>query len=590
MKYAWILWALAGLAWTQPATSEDQPIDPDLAFRVEAGIARPGVIEVRWKVAEGYYLYRKKLQIKLSPASCVLEGPELPAGKLKDDEYFGRMEVYREDFAARLRYSGCEPSDIGVTYQGCGDIGVCFPPVTRKLTLGVAANAPGGSPANAVPTSAGDVLAVGADASEGEIEHLLQGGSPALILISFFGFGLALSLTPCVFPMIPILSGIIVKQGGTISRFRAALLSGTYVLGMALTYSLAGVAAGLSGTMISGALQNPWVLGGFAALFVALALSMFGSFELQLPAGLQNRLSAASGNRGGSLGGIALMGALSALIVGPCIAPPLAGALLYIAKTGDARLGGIALFTMALGMGVPLMLVGIFSREILPKAGGWMNAVTKGFGVALLATALWIVSPVLPAWALMLCGAALLIMTAMFLHALDPLPPNANGWLRAWKGVGVVFLVVGGSLLIGLLGGSRDILQPLSHFQQASAAENEHSRFERIASVEELEARIGVAGRPVMLDFYADWCVSCKEMERETFAAPAVEKRMSGFTLLQADVTANSAAHKELLKRFNLFGPPAIIMFDENGRELRDKRVVGFMPADKFRNVLDSIQ
>jgi thiol:disulfide interchange protein DsbD len=236
------------------------------------------------------------------------------------------------------------------------------------------------------------------------------------------------------------------------------------------------------------------------------------------------------------------------------------------------------------------MLVGIFSREILPKAGGWMNAVTKGFGVALLATALWIVSPVLPAWALMLCGAALLIMTAMFLHALDPLPPNANGWLRAWKGVGVVFLVVGGSLLIGLLGGSRDILQPLSHFQQASAAENEHSRFERIASVEELEARIGVAGRPVMLDFYADWCVSCKEMERETFAAPAVEKRMSGFTLLQADVTANSAAHKELLKRFNLFGPPAIIMFDENGRELRDKRVVGFMPADKFRNVLDSIQ
>lgn len=592
MKYSWMLLALAGMVWTQSAFSDEPPLDPELAFRVEANMVQTGVIDVRWKVVDGYYLYRKKLEFKL-PQSCVLEGADFPAGKIKDDEYFGRMEVYRKDFAAQVRYSGCTPSQIGVTYQGCGDHGVCFPPVTSSLALATTTKASASGellPNGGIPSRTEDAATRDAATSDGDIEHLLQRGSLALILTSFFGFGLALALTPCVFPMIPILSGIIVKQGAKISRPRAALFSGAYVLGMALTYSLAGVAAGMSGTMLSAALQNAWVLGSFAALFVVLALSMFGLFELQLPASLQSRMVSSSGSRSGSLGGIALMGALSALIVGPCIAPPLAGALLYIAKSGDAQLGGFALFTMALGMGLPLMLVGIFSREILPKAGNWMNAVTKGFGVALLATALWIVSPVLPTWALMLCGAALLIVTAIFLRALDPLHSGANGWLRLWKGVGVGFLVAGCSLLIGVLGGSRDILQPLSHLQSASAAEKEGPRFERIASVKELEARIAASGRPVMLDFYADWCVSCKEMERETFAERAVGKRMSNFTLLQADVTANNPEHKELLKRFSLFGPPAIILFDKNGVELAEKRVIGFMPAEKFRQVLASVQ
>lgn len=590
MKYVWILLAFASITWMQPAFSDDQPLDPELAFRAEASIVQPGVIEVRWKIANGYHLYRKKLRFNLLQESCGMDEPELPAGKVKIDEYFGQMEVYREDFVARVRYSGCEPSKISVTYQGCGDIGVCFPPETHTLALTATSSASGGlPPISAEPFRSVNAPAIDAVANDGDIEQLLHGGSLALILTSFFGFGLALALTPCVFPMIPILSGIIVKQGEGVSRPRAAMLSGAYVLGMALTYSLAGVAAGLSGTMISGALQNPWVLGSFAALFVILALSMFGLFELQLPASLQSRFATVSGNRRGSLGGIALMGALSALIIGPCIAPPLAGALLYIAKTGDAQLGGLALFTMALGMGIPLMLVGVFSREILPKAGGWMNAVTKGFGIALLATALWIVSPVLPAWALMLFSAALLIMTAVFLHALDPLPPMASGWLRLWKGVGVGFLVAGCSLLIGLLGGSRDILQPLSHLPYASAAEEAHPRFERIASIKELKERIDSSERPVLLDFYADWCVSCKEMERETFAEPAVKKRMAEFTLLQADVTSNAPEHKALLKHFSLFGPPAIIMFDQNGQELHEKRVVGFMHAKKFREVLESI-
>lgn len=590
MKYIWMVLAFVGISSTQSVFSEEQPLDPELAFSVKVGIVQPGVIETHWKVADGYYLYRKKLQFKLLPESCVLDEPTLPTGKIKDDEYFGRMEIYPKDFVAQLRYSGCEPSEISVTHQGCGDIGVCFPPLTNKITLATMANASGELPPNGIGSAQTDVTpTLEAGANDGDIERLLQRGSLALILTSFFGFGLALALTPCVFPMIPILSGIIVKQGGAISRPRAALLSGTYVLGMALTYSVAGVAAGLSGTMISAALQNPWVLGSFAMMFVVLSLSMFGLFELQLPAGLQNKFSSVSSGQGGSFGGIAMMGALSALIVGPCIAPPLAGALLYIAKTGDARLGGLALFVMALGMGVPLMLVGVFSREILPKAGGWMNAVTKGFGVALLATALWIVSPVLPTWALMLCSAAFLILTAIFLHALDSLPPGANGWLRLWKGVGVGFLVVGCSLLIGLLGGSRNILQPLSHLQSASAAEKETPRFERIASIKELDARIASSNKPVMLDFYADWCVSCKEMEHETFAEARVGKRMSEFTLLQADVTANNPEHKELLKRFKLFGPPAIILFDKSGRELNEKRVVGFMQAEKFLGVLDAI-
>lgn len=592
MKYFWTLLMLVGMACVQSAAAEEPLLDPELAFRVEASMAQTGQIDVRWKVVDGYYLYRKKLEFKL-PQPCAHKGAELPAGKIKNDEFFGKMEVYRTDFAARVRHSGCTPSQIEVTYQGCSDQGVCFPPMTSSLAV-----------AGLTPVSASgvvqplpDVAAVqvntpappGGATNDGDVEQILQRGSLALVLTSFFGFGLALALTPCVFPMIPILSGIIVKQGATISRSRAAVFSGAYVLGMALTYSAAGVAAGLSGTMLSAALQNPWVLGGFATLFVVLALSMFGLFELQLPAALQSRLASASDQRSGSVPGIAMMGALSALIIGPCIAPPLAGALLYIAKTGNAQLGAAALFVMALGMGLPLMLVGVFSREILPKAGGWMHAVTKGFGVALLATALWIVSPVLPSWVLMLCAAAMLIVTAIFLNALDALPHGGNGWLRLWKGVGVGCFVVGCSLLVGLLSGSRDLLQPLSHFQTASVVAKEFPRFERIHSIAELEARMASSDRPVLLDFYADWCVSCKEMERETFAEPAVRNSLSKFTLLQADVTANSPQHKELMKRFRLFGPPAIVFLDNQGAEKSEKRVIGFMPPEQFKKVLQSI-
>lgn len=571
----------------ESATAEEALLDPEQAYRLEVRAIDRSVLEARWRIADGYYLYRKKFEFATKPEALKTGEPIYPPGKIKDDEFFGKVETYRNEVAIRVPLPPDMPEKfaLAVTSQGCSDLGVCFPPQTQQVNVDLTA-----APAGVVLVKNAEAAPIAsvAASSDGDIEGLLSSGSLLLILTSFFGFGLALSLTPCVFPMIPILSGIIVNHGETISRPRAAILSSVYVLGMALTYSLAGVGAGLSGSMISSSLQNPWVLGAFAAIFVVLSLSMFGLFELAMPHWLQNRFSAEGSTSSGSMGGIALMGALSALIVGPCIAPPLAGALLYIAKTGDATLGGVALFVMALGMGVPLMLVGVFSREILPKAGAWMNVVTKGFGVALLATALWIVSPVLPGWALMLSAATLLITTSIYLHALDPLPHTAKGWTRLWKGVGVAMLVAGCSLLIGVLGGGRDILQPLAGLRMATAAEEKSTvKFERVNSVQELRARVETSTRPVMLDFYADWCVSCKEMEKLTFTDPAVQKHLSNYTLLQVDVTENLPAHKDILKHYGLFGPPAVIMLDRDSRPIEGKRVIGYMPAQEFQKVLE---
>jgi thiol:disulfide interchange protein DsbD len=403
--------------------------------------------------------------------------------------------------------------------------------------------------------------------------------------------GLGLSLTPCVFPMIPILSGIIAGQGHKVTRGRGFALSLAYVLGMAVTYAAAGVAAGLTGTLLSVALQSPWVLAAFALVFVILSFSMFGFYELQLPTSLQSKLSDEAGHLQGGRGlGVFLMGALSALIVGPCVAAPLAGALLYIGQTGDAVFGGAALFVMALGMGVPLIIVGLSAGTLLPKTGPWMEAVKKSFGVLLLATAVWLVSPVIPAVVQMLLWAVLLIIPAIYLHALDPLPPHAKGWNRFWKGVGIVMLLTGAALLIGALSGSRDPLQPLSGLRgQAVAAEVKKLPFEPVRTLAELDAKVKAAGQPVMLDFYADWCVSCKEMERFTFSDPAVQAKLAGFKLLKADVTANSDDDKALLARFGLFGPPGILFFDAAGKEVKAVKVVGFQDAATFMQSLSRI-
>ncbi|MGE5318993.1 MAG: protein-disulfide reductase DsbD, partial [Hyphomicrobiaceae bacterium] len=402
-------------------------------------------------------------------------------------------------------------------------------------------------------------------------------------------------------PMIPILSGIIAGQNKQLTKTSGFLLSLAYVLGMAITYALAGVAAALSGTLVSNALQNPWALGVGAGIFVLLALSMFGFFELQLPSFIQSKFSDASNKmKGGNFAGVFVMGALSAVIVGPCVAPPLAAALAFIAQTGNTTLGGVALFVLALGMGVPLLLVGLSAGALLPRAGGWMNAVKYFFGVMMLAIAIYLVSPIIPDWVNMLLWALLLIASAIYLHALDPLPEKASGWARLWKGLGVVLLIGGLSIILGMLAGSRDLLQPLEVYKGsfskggaaggAMAAAPEGLAFKKVKSVAELDARLAAAkaeGRAVMLDFYADWCVSCKEMERFTFSDPKVQARLKKMILLQTDVTANTDADKALLQRFNLFGPPGLVFWNGAGMQ-SDYKVIGFEKADKFLSSIDS--
>lgn len=561
-------------------------LPPMVAFKPTARAVDGQTIEVRFEIAKGYYLYRDKFRFAAEPASVQLGTPLLPKGKEKDDDTFGRVEVYYDEALIRVpverNSSGVLPLTLNITSQGCADIGVCYPP--QKQSLGVelpdAASAPAEPPVERTP----------ADES-GRIARLLTGASTWVVIASFFGFGLLLSMTPCVFPMIPILSGIIVgagRAGKGVSHARGFGLSLGYVLGMAVTYAVAGVAAGFSGTLLSASMQNAWVLGAFALIFVVLSLSMFGFYELQLPSFMQSRISEeATHLRSGSLAAVTLMGALSALIVGPCVAAPLAGALLYIGQTGDAVLGGAALFSMGIGMGAPLLAVGLSAGTLLPKSGAWMEAIKKAFGVVLLATALWIVSPLLPVSVQMAGWAALLIVPAIFMHAIDPLPPHAHAAMRFWKGVGLLMLLTGAAMLAGALSGATDPLRPLAALGSGNAAaETRALPFERVRSLKELDERIKAAGKPVMLDFYADWCVSCKEMERYTFSDPRVQQRLSGWLLLQADVTANSDDDKALLARFGLFGPPGILFFNRNGAEIQDVRVVGYQRAEEFLRTL----
>lgn len=593
----------------------DELLEPEQAFRLSARALDPATVEVRFDIAPGYYLYGDKFRFAARPDG-VRPGPAvIPPGKVKDDEYFGRVETHRGQVLIRLPVeapAGTDAFELDVTSQGCADLGVCYPPTTQTAKIRLAGGpAGGGAAAGLLPGAPAQSRAPWADAASAAASAAPPGAPTAgaradgdessrlagllrhagfwVAITTFFGLGVLLALTPCVLPMVPILSGIVVGHGQHVGKGRALLLSLTYVLAMAVVYAAAGVAAGLSGTMLAAALQNPWVLGGFALVFVALALSMFGFYELQLPAALQSRASAEAGRHGGSLAGVAAMGAISAVIVGPCVAAPLAGALLYIAQTGDAVLGGAALFAMALGMGAPLIAVGVSAGALMPKLGGWMEAVKKAFGVVMLAVALWLVSPVIPALAQMLGWAALLLFCGIYLHALDPLPPGARGWARFWKGVGVAALITGGAMLLGALAGSRDPLQPLAVLRAAAAPAEVQAApaFERVADVAQLDARLKSAGRPVMLDFYADWCVSCKEMERFTFADPQVRARMKDMLLLQVDVTANSADDKALLARFGLFGPPGIIFFDREGREIQGLRAIGYMPAERFVPLLD---
>lgn len=570
--------------------AEPELLEPDKAFRFAARLKDARSIEVSYQIAPGYYMYRDKFQFTLAPAGANSGAPQLPPGKKHRDEFFGEVETYRGNLSIMLPFeladAGLPALQLTAVSQGCADIGVCYVPHEQKAELRLASLATGAARSDA---ASGWFFGGGQAVDDTSFARVFEGGF-WLVIASFFGFGLLLSFTPCVLPMVPILSSVIVGADRPVTKARGLLLAVLYVLGMAITYAVAGVAAGLSGSMLSVALQSPWVLGAFALVFVALAFAMYGFYELQIPVALQHRLADASNRfHGGHAVGVFVMGVLSALILGPCVAAPLAGALLYIGQSRDVVLGGSALFAMALGMGVPLLAVGASAGALMPKAGPWMETVKRGFGTVLLGMAIYLVSPFLSVPVQMFLWATLLIVTAIQLRAIDPLPASAHGFQRFGKGIGIIALIAGLAYLVGALSGGRDILQPLAGLRVTDSVGGSSAMpFERISSVAELNDRIRTAaGRTVMVDFYADWCVSCKEMERYTFSDERVRSRFREMVLLQADVTANNAEHAALLKRFRLFGPPGIVFFDRDGREIQGLRVIGFQPADRFVTVLD---
>lgn len=566
-----------GQLFTEDDAQEFLPVDK--AFKVEAALVDATHAQLRFIVAPGHYLYRERIQL-VSPTGETAQ-LTLPSGEAKNDPNFGPQQVFHHDTVADVVFSAAVPAVLQVRYQGCSEKGLCYPPQTKSLPLNAVAS----------PAATNTTSPLAALETEDEVSgKLLSSGRWWQIVAGFFGAGLLLAFTPCVFPMIPILSGIIVGKNAHTSRAKAFTLSLAYTLGMCLTYTLAGVAAGLSGQLLSNALQTPAALIAGALIFVALSFSMFGFYELKLPSVIENAFFNWSKRfTGGHLLSDFLMGAISALIISPCVAAPLAGALLYISQTHDVVLGAVALFSLSLGMGVPLLLIGASAGSILPKAGEWMNAIRRLFGVLMLAVAVWVVSPILPVALQLLLWAALCIIPAIYLRAIDPLPTTATTGQRLTKGVALMLLLYGIALLIGAWSGARSPLQPLQTLTAGRQAALPALSFQRVRSVQELEQAVQSAqGKRVMLDFYADWCVSCKEYEQFVFSEPAVQAELKQMLLLQADVTANNAQDAALLKKFALFGPPGIVFFDAQGQTVQPV-IKGYHDAGRFLKILQSI-
>lgn len=572
-------------------------LSPDKAFGLEVSVRDTSTLLANFKITPGYYLYRDKVRFTLSGDSAKIAGVKItnvsmPKGDMKSDPNFGDMAVFHQSFQAVITLerntNTAQDITLAASYQGCKENDLCYAPIDKQFIITLPKASLTTTPQTQASPQAAQAVAMPADSESTQLAKLFKQGSFWLIVSFFFGAGLLLAFTPCVLPMIPILSGIIVGRGSHPTKMHGFLLSLAYVLGMALAYAAIGVAAGLSGTLLSSALQTPWALGSFAAVFVLLSLSMFGFYELQLPSALQSKLTNTSNRlHGGHLSGVFVMGALSAVIVSPCVAAPMAAALLYIGQTHDAWLGGTALFALAMGMGLPLLLIGASAGALLPKAGAWMEAVKRFFGVLMLALAIWLISTLIPLSIQMLLWATLLVLSAIYMHALDALPNNASGWQKLWKGIGILALLLGSAYLIGALSGARDILRPLAALGNGQAAAASTLQFVRVKNVAELDARIAQAnGKTVMLDFYADWCISCKEMERYTFTDTQVQAKLRNAVLLQVDVTANSDEDKAVLKRFELFGPPAILFFDAQGREQGGRRIIGYQDAGQFLQLL----
>ncbi len=559
-----------------PPLVEDEFLPVDAAFVLQAPRQEGATLEVSWGIAPGYYMYRHALRFRLPEASGIDLGPaQIPQGEKKHDEYFGEIEAYRRQLNVQLPLLAKDglPSalKLEVRYQGCADKGLCYPPQTRVVEIQLDASASPGAPL--VP-------------EHEQLATLVASGGLWVIVPQFLFLGLLLAFTPCVLPMLPILSGVIAGEHAS-GAWRGFTLSLVYVLAMAAAYTVFGVVAGLFGQNLQAAMQAPAVLIGFSLVFVALALSMFGLFKLQLPNALQSRFAALSARQqGGKHLGAAVMGFLSALIVGPCIAPPLAGALLYIGQSGDPWLGGTALFALGLGMGLPLVALGTFEASLLPRAGAWMTRVNHGFGFLLLGVAIWLLGRLLPPLVTLTLWAALAYAITLYLLTLRP---QARGALWANR-LAVLFAASYGAVLAGgaLLGGT-DPLRPLAALSGTQQTE-QAARFKRIKSAQDLTAALAASeAQPALLDFYADWCVYCKEMERTVFPEPEVEALMSRFTLLQADVTANDAQDRELLQTLGVIGPPTLLFFAPDGRERAEFRMVGELNAEEFAAHLQAV-
>jgi thioredoxin:protein disulfide reductase len=562
---------------------ENEILDPDVAFRVIADIESNNQFVLNWEIEPGYYLYKNKFSVGTDNPNLTLGSYEFPKGKSKQDPAFGLVEVYygqnSVSIPIQITDAILKEFNINVAYQGCKEDSVCYPPIKKTLTVSVPAS---------FQSLSMEVVDAGAQvpliSEQDEITGKLKDKSLFSNILLFFGFGFLLALTPCVFPMIPILSGIIVGEGETITRARAFALSISYVVAMALTYSVLGIIAGLFNLNLQAASQNVWVISFFSGVFVLLALSMFGFYQLHLPAKWQSKLSNSHNkSHHGTLKGAAIMGVLSAIIVGPCVAPPLAGALLYISQTGDAVLGGLALFAMGLGFGVPLLVVGATSGELLPRAGLWMESIKHVFGVVMLGVAIWFLERVLPTSITLILWAALLITTSIFMGAFDRVEAITTSWQRLWKGLGIVMLVYGVVLVVASTHGTGTVLKPFN--TQASVESKQTLPFKMISNLDELETELNQAnaeGKTVMLDFYADWCVTCHEMEDYTFSDPLVQKTLQSVTLLKIDVTKNNDDDKAFLKNFDLFGPPAILFFNKASVEIKSHRLVGFVKAEQF--------
>ncbi|MFN7369228.1 MAG: protein-disulfide reductase DsbD [Burkholderiales bacterium] len=591
LKLAWcgLVLLLSGVAaWAQTTF-----LDPQKAFLFSARMVEARTIEARFEARPGYYLYHEAFRFGANNG-VVLGIADLPRGQIKFDEAFQKnMETHRGVVLVRIPVSsGQGRFTLTAHMQGCADAGLCYPPETRSVTLNLT---------KAMPVSWD---------RPGQPEQILRSDSLWAVFGAFITIGLLLSFTPCVLPMLPILSSLILgqtnpHQGGEgvhhaygLSRTRGFLLALSYCTGMILVYTALGIAAGLAGEGLGAALQQPWLLSLFALLLVLFALAMFGVYTLQLPNSWQERLTRWSNRQpGGRFLSVFIMGALSALMLGPCMAAPLAGVLVYLSQTRDVLTAGSALFAMSVGMSVPLLLLGASAGSLLPRAGDWMNTVRYLIGVMLLMLALWMLNSVWPTWLLMLSWGVLLMVCGVYLRVFDRLTEQASGWHRLGKGLGVVLVLLGSLQLVGVASGSRNLLQPLDQLSVSTSPaarpseDNRPLNWNKVSSVQELERILASApGKIVMLDFWAQWCVSCVQMERLTFSDPLVMEKMHNMLLLKVDVTHNTEQDKALLRRFSLFGPPGIIFFDAQGQEVPGSKVIGFMKADKFLQHLSLVQ